>query len=1001
MWLVWLISSFAMGDWQAKVAPEVLGDPREFVLILEDQADLGLAKQKRGKSARGSFAVQRLQSTAASSQATVRADLDAMKLSYRSFWIVNMIHVWGADGDALANLAQRRDVKQIVGNPSMSLNVPTPQTTKNAPSGVEWNLTWVGAEDVWAMGYRGQGVVVAGQDTGYQWSNSYLGHRYRGNLGDEVSHDYNWHDAIHSGGGICGPDSAQPCDDHGHGTHTMGTILGSQSGDSIGMAPEAVWMACRNMDQGNGTPVTYAECFEFFVAPTDANGENPDPSKAPHVINNSWTCPASEGCGDPTILQMVVENTRAAGIVVVVSAGNAGPGCSTIADPTPIYDASLTVGATDSADLLANFSSRGPVLSDGSQRMKPDVSAPGVAIRSCLPNGVTASWNGTSMAAPHVTGLVALMISANPALAGDVESIEHLIWESAVPLTTTSECSGLSGSQVPNPFFGHGRIDAMKAVELALAHGNPEFDRNAVDSEHNNFLFHNYAVNMASSDALALVGPPSTLGSYVLTAYDLQGRILAHGSLTDDDLENLGYSFWWVSDLLEAIGLVGQNTNLTLKVSRDAPVEAVQVAVDKGLISAQRTANRLSQALQVPHIAANDQWNTEMAFFHQGSVADAELVTPSAILPIKDFQQPESTSVQNAKTVFGAASEITKNASIEVDASALAGSFSFHLTPEFGASAGAQSQTVDVHSRRQWVGHVTPIDSNQWFTGIAVSNPNDQPLDVQIQPLGATAVDPLVWSLEPFGHQAMATGEMNLAADVTHLQLSAAQSFAVTHLFGTLNWQELCALPAMAEPGWWFATAPPTPLIYTLPLLRDLALDHQYFSFFLTNPGTQTVDATIIGVSASGASETVQWSWLPGEKRIGTEILAQNQLSNGEDVVVYQVQADGPLISALLLGSHETGLLAACEGLETGALRELQVQLELGSDANLRVRGWLNEGVESLAVGRDGAWRTLTTDSGSRWVDQAWPITQDEVAQQVDLRIQTQSGSEYLLRPNW
>ena len=139
------------------------------------------------------------------------------------------------------------------------------------------------------------------------------------------NHNYNWHDSIHSGGGSCGADSPAPCDDFGHGTHTMGTMVGDDGGtNKIGVAPRRKWIGCRNMDQGVGTPATYTECFQWFIAPTDLPNQNPDPSKAPHVINNSWGCPPSEGCTDPTVLQTVVENTRAAGIEVVVSAGNAG-----------------------------------------------------------------------------------------------------------------------------------------------------------------------------------------------------------------------------------------------------------------------------------------------------------------------------------------------------------------------------------------------------------------------------------------------------------------------------------------------------------------------------------------------------------------------------------------------------------------------------------------------------------------------------------------------------
>ena len=137
------------------------------------------------------------------------------------------------------------------------------------------------------------------------------------------------------------------------------------------------------MDQGNGTPATYTECFQWFISPTDLAGNNPDPALRPHVMNNSWGCPPSEGCAAET-LRVIVENTEAAGILVVASAGNSGSACSTVQDPTAIYAASFSVGAINSANALASFSSRGPVTIDGSGRMKPNISAPGVSNRSSV-----------------------------------------------------------------------------------------------------------------------------------------------------------------------------------------------------------------------------------------------------------------------------------------------------------------------------------------------------------------------------------------------------------------------------------------------------------------------------------------------------------------------------------------------------------------------------------------------------------------------------------------
>jgi subtilisin family serine protease len=351
----------------------------------------------------------------------------------------------------------------------MDLETPSPA----GAAAIEWNILKVNADDVWAAGVTGEGAVIAGADTGYDWDHPALKEMYRGWNGVSADHNYNWHDAIHSGGGSCGPDTNQPCDDNGHGTHTMGTMVGDDGGvNRIGMAPGARWIGCRNMNVGNGTPTTYSECFQWFIAPTDLNDQNPNPALAPHVINNSWSCPPSEGCTDPNVLKTVVENTRAAGIVVVVSAGNSGPNCSSVNSPIAIYDAAFTVGSTTSSDLISGFSSRGPVTVDGSNRLKPDVSAPGSSVRSSLPGTGYGFLSGTSMAAPHVAGLVGLLISAVPGLAGEVDQLEAIISDTALDLTGGQECGGVPGNQIPNNTFGYGRIDALAAYNAAVA-GEP------------------------------------------------------------------------------------------------------------------------------------------------------------------------------------------------------------------------------------------------------------------------------------------------------------------------------------------------------------------------------------------------------------------------------------------------------------------------------------------------------------------------------------------------
>ena len=348
-------------------------------------------------------------------------------------------------------------------------------------------------DEVWDLGYSGEGVVIGGQDTGYDWDHEALIDKYRGWDGSSADHNYHWHDAIHaiddsnSGTNPCGLDSPEPCDDHYHGTHTMGTMVGSAGSTEIGVAPDAKWIGCRNMERGDGTPATYLECFEWFLAPTDLNDQNPDASMAPHVINNSWSCPPSEGCDssyDFTIMETAITNLQSAGVVVVVSAGNGGSGCSSIGDPPAFYPSSFSVGATNSNDNIASFSSRGPTANYGSPVLKPNVSAPGVSVYSSEPDDTYGTHSGTSMAGPHVAGLVALLISAEPALEGDVTQIENIIEQTALNLTSSQTCGGVDGTEIPNNTYGHGRIDALAAVNFAL--GNTPLDILSFEGKHLN-----------------------------------------------------------------------------------------------------------------------------------------------------------------------------------------------------------------------------------------------------------------------------------------------------------------------------------------------------------------------------------------------------------------------------------------------------------------------------------------------------------------------------------
>src|SRR5204862_161918 len=210
-------------------------------------------------------------------------------------------------------------------------------------------------------------------------------------------------------------------------------------------------------------------CFQFMIAPTDLAGNNPNPALRPHVLNNSWGCPSSEGCVTRGELETIINNTQAAGIFVEASAGNSGPSCSSVSAPPAIYSASFSTGAIDISNMLVSFSSRGPSTYYTPNLLKPNISAPGVNVRSTYSTSDTsfASLSGTSMAGPHVVGVVALLWSARPALVRDIAATKAILQNTANPgitLTPVQTCGGTPSTQIPNNSFGYGRVDALAAV---------------------------------------------------------------------------------------------------------------------------------------------------------------------------------------------------------------------------------------------------------------------------------------------------------------------------------------------------------------------------------------------------------------------------------------------------------------------------------------------------------------------------------------------------------
>ena len=433
---------------------------RLFV-IFKDQADLSSIRQIGEIDERRASAYQMLVQLANETQADLRITFDDFGVRYTPYYLVNAMEVRGGTLIRLY-LASRPEVDRVIPSPRLR---PTgdqealPQSVDGSdftPSDVQWNVSLIGADRVWEeFGVRGEGIVIGQSDSGADVNHSALKESYRGNQNGD---DYNWFDPWNG--------LPSPYDEGGHGTHTLGTIVGQ---NGIGIAPDATWFACANLNRNLANPALYLDCMQFMLAPFPQDGDpllDGDPTLAADVLNNSWGCPELEGC-DANALLAAANHLRDAGIFVVVSTGNDGPACSTVNAPLSLYDSVFSVGAIDQFGDMAFFSSRGPVTADGSSRMKPDIAAPGVDILSSVPGGGYGSNSGTSMAGPHVAGAVALLWSADPSLVGDIDRTEQLLIDAADPYTGSTSVGCFEGT-IPNAAYGYGVLDVYEAVQLAL-----------------------------------------------------------------------------------------------------------------------------------------------------------------------------------------------------------------------------------------------------------------------------------------------------------------------------------------------------------------------------------------------------------------------------------------------------------------------------------------------------------------------------------------------------
>ncbi len=471
-------SKAAIAD--AKLSPEVKdaledGGPVEVLIMLTEQANTANAAAAtrlnlptgatpyRQKMARRFAVVETLQETAARTQAPMLKYLAEERArgtvdEFQSFYVVNIIYA-RAEGKVIRTLSKRPDVKLILPNSTVELMRPhITAETGLLSGGIEWNIEHIGAPAVWdQFGLDGTGVVVGIIDTGVDGQHPALKEKWRGYNPDDPGNPdliYSWYDPVYG--------HVMPFDFDGHGTHVTGTILGAGPAGTnrIGVAPGARWIAANAFEvyadgKVGASQLNLLKVGQYMLAPFSDPADpinTGDPSKGPDIINNSWGL-----LGHNEWYRGMVQNWRNAGILPVFAAGNDGSlGAGKIANPAH-YPESLAVAATNSNNQLASFSSRGPANYPPPDDLKPDISAPGVSIRSAVPGGgYQGGWNGTSMASPHIAGVAALLLSADASLS--VDQLEEIMIETSIPLTNSNYPT------TPNYGYGHGLVSAFNAV---------------------------------------------------------------------------------------------------------------------------------------------------------------------------------------------------------------------------------------------------------------------------------------------------------------------------------------------------------------------------------------------------------------------------------------------------------------------------------------------------------------------------------------------------------
>ncbi|NUO19289.1 S8 family serine peptidase [bacterium] len=429
------------------------------------EMDIAIRNMKATRQLRHQIVVEELQRVARETQPPLLADLEELKLAgkidgYTAYWIVNCVVVKG-ELATLQELAKHGSIQWVEPIPVIELIEPVRHSDRAPRRPLDDRTPGVNsirAPEVWyELGYTGEGTLVANMDTGVDGNHVALGSRWRGT---HAPHEECWLDVLNGGTNF-------PTDNNSHGTHVMGTICGTGSAtstfDTVGVAPAAEWIAMNAIGGfGGDFDSDVLQGYQWFA---DPDGDPSTIEDVPDVIQNSWGVYSGLGYPDCfTDWNEAIIACETAGTVVTFSAGNEGPQQASHRSPANIALDSVTffsVGATIATDLtppyeLASFSSRGPSDCDG-VTIKPEVIAPGENVYSSFPGNQFGELSGTSMAGPHVAGIVALMREANPN--ADVREIKGVLMQTAIDYAPTGDDNN----------NGRGFVDAYEAVLLISA----------------------------------------------------------------------------------------------------------------------------------------------------------------------------------------------------------------------------------------------------------------------------------------------------------------------------------------------------------------------------------------------------------------------------------------------------------------------------------------------------------------------------------------------------